>query len=139
MLIDIGDYGEVEAVATAYTLVIYEQEFGGRDLISDVFGKHDGKDEGDEKPDGDEPDAGGRIVVDFTSDNWLSELRAVWAMVRTAYDIAYDRGDAAPNARPKPFKEWVKGVGKLDMRKLSLALITECMDGFFHTGAAASA
>ena len=126
MLIDIGDYGEVEAVATAYTLVIYEQEFGGRDLIADVFGRHEGKDDG------------GKVVVDFTSDNWLSELRAVWAMVRTAYDIAYDRGDAAPNDKPKPFKEWVKGVGKLDMRSLSVALLTECMDGFFHTGAAAS-
>lgn len=126
MLIEIGDYGEVEAVATAYTLVIYEQEFGGRDLIADVFGRHEGADDG------------GKVVVDFTSDNWLSELRAVWAMVRTAYDLAYDRGDAAPNDKPKPFREWVKGVGKLDMRSLSVALVTECMDGFFHSGAAAS-
>lgn len=126
MLIEIGDYGEVEAIATAYTLVIYEQEFGGRDLISDVFGRHDGKDS-DES-----------VVVDFTADNWLHELRAAWAMVRTAYDLAYDRGDAAPNDRPKPFREWVKGVGKLDMHALSLALVTECMDGFFHSGAAAS-
>lgn len=126
MLIEIGDYGEVEAVATAYTLVLYEQEFGGRDLIADVFGRHEGKDDGKS------------LVVDFTSDNWLSELRAVWAMVRTAYDLAYDRGDAAPNDKPKPFREWVKGVGKLDMRRLSVALVTECMDGFFHSGAAAS-
>lgn len=126
MLIEIGDYGEVEAVATAYTLVIYEQEFGGRDLIADVFGRHEGEDDG------------GKVVVDFTADNWLSELRAAWAMVRTAYDLAYDRGDAAPNAKPKPFREWVKGVGKLNMRSLSVALLTECMDGFFHSGAAAS-
>ena len=126
MLIEIGDYGKVEAVATAYTLVIYEQEFGGRDLISDVFGRHE--DEGDGK----------NAVIDFTSDNWLHELRAAWAMVRTAYDLAYDRGDAAPNDKPKPFREWVKGIGKLDMRELSLALVTECMDGFFHSGAAAS-
>ena len=126
MLIEIGDYGEVEAVATAYTLGIYEEEFGGRDLIADVFGRHEGEDDGKS------------LVVDFTSDNWLSELRAVWAMVRTAYDLAYDRGDAAPNDKPKPFREWVKGVGKLDMRRLSVALVTECMDGFFHSGAAAS-
>ena len=126
MLIEIGDYGEVEAVATAYTLVLYEQEFGGRDLIADVFGRHEGK--GD----------GSAVVVDFTSENWLAELRAVWAMVRTAYDLSYDRGDAAPNDKPKPFREWVKGVGKLDMRLLSVALVTECMDGFFHSGAAAS-
>ena len=126
MLIEIGDYGEVEAVATAYTLVVYEQEFGGRDLIADVFGRHDGEDDG------------GTVVVDFTSDNWLSELRAVWAMVRTAYDLAYDRGDAAPNDKPKPFREWVKGVGKLNMNELSSAIVSECLDGFFHSGAAAS-
>lgn len=126
MLIEIGDYGEVEAVATAYTLVLYEQEFGGRDLVADVFGRHEGEDDGD------------NVVVDFTTDNWVHELRAVWAMVRTAYDLAYDRGDAAPNDKPKPFREWVKGVGKLNMRQLSVALVTECMDGFFHSGAAAS-
>ena len=126
MLIEIGDYGEVEAVATVYTLVLYEQEFGGRDLISDIFGRHDGEDS----------DEG--IVVDFTADNWLHELRAAWAMVRTAYDLAYDRGDAAPNDKPKPFREWVKGVGKLNMRELSASIVTECLDGFFHSGAAAS-
>lgn len=126
MIVEIGDYGKVEAIATAYTLVLYEQEFGGRDLIADVFGRHEGKDDSS------------AVVVDFTSENWLSELRAVWAMVRTAYDISYDRGDAAPNDKPKPFREWVKGVGKLDMRSLSVALVSECVDGFFHTGAAAS-
>ena len=126
MRVTIGDYGEVEAVATAYTLVVYEQEFGGADLIGDVFGRHEGEDDGD------------RVVIDFTSENWLAELRALWAMVVTAYELAYDRGDAAPNDRPKRFAEWVKGVGKLDMRQLSYQLAAECMDGFFHTGAAAS-
>lgn len=127
MRVTIGDYGEVEAVATAYTLVVYEQEFGGADLIGDVFGRHEG-DEGED----------GGIVIDFTSENWLAELKALWAMVVTAYEIAYERGDAAPNDRPKRFGEWVKGVGKLDMRQISYQLAAECMDGFFHAGAAAS-
>lgn len=124
MLINIGDYGEVEAIATAYTLVVYEQEFGGSDLIADVFGRHEAT-RGDS----------GELVVDFTSDNWLPELKALWAMVVTAYELRYDRGDAAPNDRPKSFKQWVKGVGKLNMRDVSYRLVEECMDGFFHTGA----
>lgn len=126
MILEIGDYGEVELTATAYTLVVYEQEFGGRDLIADVFGRHEAKDDG------------GSVVIDFTSDNWLYELRAAWAMALTAYEIKADRGDAAPNDRPKPFKQWVKGVGKLNMRALSSALVGECLDGFFQSGAAAS-
>ena len=127
MLVNIGDYGEVEAVATARTLVIFEQEFGGGDLVGEVFGRHEGSDDGS-----------GGVVIDFTSENWLSELKALWAMVCTAYEIAYDRGDAAPNARPARFGEWVKGVGKLNMRDVSTAVVAECIDGFFHSGAAAS-
>ena len=121
MRIGIGDYGDVEAEATAYTLVLYEQEFGGADLIADVFGRHEanGSD-------------GGTVTVDFTSDNWTAELRALWAMVRTAYDIRFDRGDAAPNDRPKPFDEWVKGVGRCNMRDISAAIVSECIDGFFR-------
>lgn len=121
MRVLVGDYGEVEAEATAYTLVLYEQEFGGHDMISDVFGRHDGRGSGD-----------GTVTVDFTSDNWLSELRALWAMVRTAYDIRFERGDAAPNDRPKPFREWVKGAGKVNMRAISAAVVNECFDGFFR-------
>lgn len=133
MLVEIGDYGEVEAIATAYTLVIYEQEFKGRDLIADVFGKSDVKSDG--KGDGEDD---GTVVIDFTSERWLNDLRALWAMVVTAYELAYDRGDAAPNDRPKPFMEWAKGIGKVNMRSITYALLGECMDGFFHTGAAVS-
>lgn len=122
MRVTVGDYGELDAEATAYTLVLYEQEFAGHDMIADVFGRHEGKGSDD-----------GTVVVDFTSDSWISELRALWAMVRTAYDIRYERGDAAPNDRPKPFKEWVKGIGKLNMRDISAAVVNECFDGFFRS------
>ena len=124
LLIDIDGSGEVEATATALTLVIYEQEFKG-DLIKDVFGKH-------------KADAGSSDSIDFTVDNWVKELQALWAMVATAYELKYDRGDAAPNDRPKPFKQWVRGIGKVNFRQISDAVVSEAWDGFFHTGAAAS-
>lgn len=124
MLIDIDGSGEVEATATALTLVIYEQEFKG-DLIKDVFGKH-------------KADAGSSDSIDFTVDNWVQELQALWAMVATAYELRADRGDAAPNDRPKPFKQWVRGIGKVNFQQISDAVVAEALDGFFHTGAAAS-
>ena len=124
MIIDIDGYGEVEATATAYTLVVYEQEFGG-DLIKDVFGRH-------------EAEQTGSAVLDFTTDNWNAELRALWAMARTAYDLKAEKGLAAPADKPKPFREWVRGVGKVNFYDISNAVVEEAMDGFFHTGAAAS-
>lgn len=124
MTIDIEGYGEVEITATAYTLVVYEQEFKS-DLIKDVFGKH-------------EADEGGKAVLDFTTDNWLAELKALWAMAMTAYELKASRGDAAPNDRPKPFRQWVQKVGKVNFYRIANAVVNEAMDGFFHTGAAAS-
>lgn len=124
MLVELDGYGETEIQATAYTLVVYEQEFKS-DLIKDVFGRH-------------EADKGGKAVIDFTTDNWLAELRALWAMARTAYDLKAARGDAAPNDKPQPFNQWVRGVGKVNFYKIANAVVSEAMDGFFHTGAAAS-
>lgn len=124
MLIDIDGSGEVEATATALTLLIYEQEFKS-DLIKDVFGRTEAAQVRSD-------------AVDFTIDNWFEELKALWAMVMTAYELKADRGDAAPNDRPKPFKQWVRGIGKLNFRDVSNAVISEAMDGFFHTGAADS-
>lgn len=126
MLIDIDGTGEVEAEATALTLVLYEQEFDS-DLIKDVLGRHTRSE--------DDRD----VVMDFTVDNWTKELQALWAMVSTAYELAADRGDAAPNDRPKPYRQWVRSVGKVNFRDIGSKVVDLIMDGFFHSGAAASA
>lgn len=124
MIVEIEGYGEVEAVATAYTLVVYEQEFKS-DLIKDVFGRTELAPE--------DPN-----VLDFTEENWMAELKALWAMARTAYDLKAEHGLVAPADRPKPFPEWVKRVGKVNFRDIANSVVAECLDGFFHTGAAAS-
>ena len=124
--VEIDGLGEVRMQATMLTLVIYEQSFGGKDIIADVFGRHEAEDTGRE------------YVVDFTADNWLAVSRAVWAMSETEWQLRNDRGDATPNERPKPYKQWVREVGQVNMTQLSMAVASEMWDGFFHTGAAAS-
>ena len=121
-------YGDIEIEATAHTLVLYEQEFKS-DLIKDVFGKREQT-----------KDADGSTVVlfDYTVDNWNDELKALWAMAKTANDIANDAGEVAPKDRITSYTKWVKGLGKVNMRDVANAVVSCCMDGFFHTGAAVS-
>lgn len=125
MFIDIDGSGPVEITATLYTLSLYEQEFGG-DLIKDVFGRHT-KDEADDE-----------VLIDMTTNNWNAEIKALWAMVKTAADLKDERGDLAPNDRVPSFKKWSKTVGKINVREIADAVVEEALDGFFHTGAAAS-
>lgn len=125
MFIDIDGSGPVEITATLYTLSLYEQEFGG-DLIKDVFGRHT-KDEADDE-----------VLIDMTTNNWNAEIKALWAMVKTASDLKDERGDLAPNDRVPSFKKWRKTVGKINVREIADAVVEEALDGFFHTGAAAS-
>lgn len=121
-------YGDIDIEATAHTLVLYEQEFKS-DLIKDVFGKREQA-----------KDADGSTVVlfDYTVDNWNDELKALWAMAKTANDIANDAGEVAPKDRITSYTKWVKGLGKVNMRDVANAVVSCCMDGFFHTGAAVS-
>lgn len=124
--VEIDGIGEAKLQATMLTLVIYEQNFDGKDIIADVFGRHEAKDSGKE------------YVVDFTTDNWLAISRAAWAMCETEWQLRNDKGDATPNERPKPYKQWVRQIGQVNMSQLSAAVVSEMWDGFFHTGAAAS-
>lgn len=121
-------YGDIDIEATAHTLVLYEQEFKS-DLIKDVFGKREqAKDS----------DGSAVVLFDYTVDNWNDELKALWAMAKTANDLADERGEVAPKDRIKSYTKWVKGLGKVNMRDVANAVVSCCMDGFFHTGAAVS-
>lgn len=135
MLIDYDGTGEREAIATAYTLMLYEQEFKGSDakgvtgdLISDVYGTIDLK-----KAKSQYDALGNLVVLDYTNDNWNAYLRALWAMLRTASESARSRGiDAQLTPR---FSEWVRGVGKVNMSEIMDAVIEECNRGFFRPSA----
>lgn len=141
--IDFGN-GEQEFRCTARTLVIYEQEFYADkyprvtgDLIADVFGKR----RVGEDALGLEFDDDGNITaltVDLTSDNWGAELRALWAMLKTQYEIDHKHGKDTP---PVPsYREWSASIGEweTDMKKVSKVIFEELNRGLFRAGAAAS-
>lgn len=107
--------GKVEVIASVETLAIYEQEFDGRDMIQDVFGKI----EVSEEEDG--------IVLDFTRTNWTALARALWACERTA-----DR--TVPS-----FAEWSKGAEGLNLLTVNRDLGEVIRKGFFRASADAAA
>lgn len=127
MFVRIGD-AEVEIMASLYTLVVYEQEFGS-DLIKDVFGKHQVQN-GDETV----------LTIDYTQENWFEELKALWAMVKTAADLKDSKGELAPNDRVPGFNTWAKSniASQVNMREIADVVFTEAVSGFFRAGAADS-
>jgi len=140
----IVDYGagEREIRCTYRTLSIYEQEFrdeegNPRDLIADVMGKvkistdntgFELDDDGNVKA----------IVIDYTSDDWNAQKRALWAMLKTAEAIAKRHGENVE--RIPSFKEWDESLLECepDLREISLAVGNELQRGLFRAGAAAS-
>lgn len=132
------DGTEHEYEASMWTLVLYEQEFK-RDLIKDVYGRIDLR---NASKNFDED--GNMVAMDYTVDNWIGELRAFWAMLRTSSDIAKDEGRAADEV--PSFDRWSRQVsrathgvdGGINMGEISQAVFNECNRGLFHTGAAAS-
>lgn len=118
---------EREYEATTYTLVVYEQEFKS-DLIKDVFGKIDLRNAQSLVD-----DEGNIVVVDYTSDNWIAELKAFWAMLKTSEAIA--RRENRPCLQVPSFVEWCITTRSIDMGELSRIVITELNRGLFRAGA----
>ena len=135
MLIDYDGAGEREAIATAYTLMLYEQEFKADEtpgitgnLIADVYGVLDLRKAMTQM------DAHGNIVVlDYTNDNWPAYLRALWAMLRTSSEAKRARGIDVP-LTPR-YTEWVKTVGQVNMSEIMSAVVDECNRGLFRARA----
>lgn len=155
MKLNIGDAGEVECICTAYTPVIYEQEFG-KSLIADFYGKIDLRDsdgelvtaefventlqrgmpvdeDGVQKP---LPKTTKKLihecfpeyvtaVIDYTRDNWDATLRVVWALYATACEMN--------GTQCAPFKKWLMGLGPIDIKYLNNAAYEETQRGLFHT------
>lgn len=117
--------GEHEAIMSAHTLVIYEQEFKSG-LIEDVYGRI-------VVP---ETEKSGLVVADYTIDNWLAYIKALWAMLKTASDLAKARGLKAEEVAS--FDEWSMDAVEIDLSQVSSFVLTQCQKGLFRAGAAAS-
>ena len=106
--------------------MVYEQEFKS-DLIKDVFGTIDltkeeiGVDED-----------GNVVRVDYTNNNWIAELKAFWAMLKTSEAIARREGR---KAEPVPrFIEWCLTTEEVNLWELSRITIFELNRGLFRAG-----
>ena len=129
--VDYDGSGEREYMATAYTLALYEQEFRHpdsgkpRSLIADVFGRIDLRDALKNFD-----DEGNLIAIDYTLDNWEGELRAFWAMLKTAYEVRKREGKDVPVVGS--YTDWCLTCGQIDMKEISKLVVTEAQAGFFR-------
>lgn len=143
MKFDIDGTGERDYTCSAYTLMVYEQEFGSS-LVKDYYGKIDLRDGdgqlvtaqfvesqlADALPEGKALPKTTRELVyrafpryvtavrDYTQDNWEAILRALWAMRKTADEAA---GEQTP-----AFKPWVRSLGEVNLTKCSNVVFSEC-------------
>lgn len=103
---------EMEAKLSAFSMVLYEQEFG-TDLIGDIQGKVKANDEEE------------GVLFDFTKVPWMKILQGIWAMLKTAKP-------STPH-----FEKWVKGVEEFNAFDMRNTLEMAVSDNFFHTAAPA--
>lgn len=121
MKFDFG-HGEEEIIVSVYTMVLYEQEFNGADLIQDLFGKMVIRKE-DESLLADEDVID---VIDFTSVNWTTLTKVLWASLKTA-------NPALPS-----YKDWASTLGEINLYSLSGELTAEIRRRLFRVGDTAS-
>lgn len=143
-LFDIDGTGEKEYVASVYTMMLYEQEFGSS-LIKDFYGKVSQSDDSDvvtaafvkEKMSDALPDgktlpkttvtlidkafpASKNSTVDFTKTNWEAALQVMWAMAKTA-------DDSIPS-----WKKWAAALGPINLGDVVVFVMGETQRGLFR-------
>lgn len=112
MRIDYGR-GPEEAVLSVHTLMLYEQEFNGADMIQDYYGLSIAR----KQEYGDDVET----VLDFRNVNWTALVRVLWAALKTA-------DDSLP-----PFAEWEAGLPDIDLFAVNRELGPEVMRRFFRS------
>lgn len=155
MLYDIDGTGERGYIASAYTMMIYEQEFH-KSLIADVYGKIELDTGGGSAqvvsadfvrerlssalPEGKElPKTTSALIdkafpavevksIDYTRDNWESYLRCMWAMARTADKAGEGAGDPVPS----DYGKWLAGLGPVNLAEISNVVARETRRGLFR-------
>lgn len=119
-----GSGKEREVLFSAYTMMVYEQEFKVG-LIEDMYGRI-------VVP---ERDPGSTVLADYTIDNWQSYLKALWAGLKAASDLA--RAEHRDYEVIPPYKEWLIHVTTVDMGELSRFILDACNRGLFRSGSLA--
>lgn len=105
-----------KAEISVLTLVLYEEEFDGADLIADLNGKVYASDA--------DPDEA--VLFDFTKTPWTKLMQGVWALLKTA-------DESVPH-----FEKWAREVKELNSFEAKQVLSDAVSDAFFHIAATVS-
>ena len=103
----------VECTLSVLTLVLYEQEFNGADLIADISGKVTAD---DMNPNDD-------VLFDFSKVPWTKVMQAAWAMVKTS-------DPSTPH-----FEQWAAKVEQVNSWEFRSVVDSAVNDTFFHSAA----
>ena len=103
----------VECALSVLTLVLYEQEFDGADLIADISGKVTAD---DVNPDED-------VLFDFAKVPWTKVMQAAWAMVKTV------------NQSTPHFEQWAAKVDQVNSWEIRAVVDSAVNETFFHSAA----
>ena len=109
---------KVVAEYSVWTLSLYEQEFGGANMLADLFGVVSLDDEAVKSK---------SLALDFTAQDWTMLTRVLWAGVKTA-------DDSTPS-----FVAWSKSIKEIDMFEVANNVPIDVMQACFRTGAGTSA
>lgn len=98
-MVEVEINGEaVKASYSIWALSLYEQEFGGANMLGDLFGVQvfdaPAEGEGEGEGEGNKPE----FKLDFTANDWAMLSRVLWAGVK-------NEDDSTPS-----FAEWAKSV-----------------------------
>lgn len=110
-------HGEVEAIISLHTMMVYEQEFHS-DIIKDLFGRAVIREEKD--------DEDVVFAIDYRNTNWTSLVRVLWAALKTA-------DDSLPS-----FDQWHREVEEIDLWEVQQTIGKEALRQFFRAGASDS-
>lgn len=118
MSVELEINGEkVQAVYSVWTLALYEQEFDGANMLSDLFGVVEINAKA----------KNAAMTLDFTANDWTKLAKAVWAGVKCADDSTL------------PFKEWARKATDIDMFEIANKVPLEVMRRCFRAGAGPTA
>lgn len=111
LVLDIGGE-EVRGLLSAETLVLYEEEFDGADMVKDLYGRQE------VRRDDDDPDI--LMVFDYTQTNWTAVTKSMWAVIRT-------NDPSLPH-----YKVWLRGLPDINLVEVQNQLVPAMEDCFFR-------
>ncbi len=116
-MIEVEVNGEtLKASYSVWALSLYEQEFGGANMLEDLFGVQEFEKPAGGKGEGRTEEGGGdSFRLDFGANDWATLMRALWAGAK-------NEDDSLPS-----FKEWAKSAVDFNIFEIAGSVPAEVM------------